>query len=381
MNATVADVPRGDILIVGESPANLRSLASVLGERGYRVRSASSGSVALTVVGATPPDLILLDIDVPGMNGCQLCERLKVDEQTRDIPVIFVGTPDEIGDGVRAFGAGGADYVTRPFRFEEVLARVDTHLALRDLQGQLRAADAERLRHLGQVQACNEELDALAYIVAHDLKNPLSAIVGFSTMLEDRYAQLSTERVTRALASIERSARRMDSLIEDLQLLARVRRTETVELEPLDMARIVAEARARLADLIQERQAEIVMPDHWPAVLGRSSWVEEVWVNYLSHAINVGGRPLRVVLGADPPGDRRMVRFWGRDDGPGFAPDERDLLFTPFERLHEVRVAGRGLGLSIVRRIVEKLGGEVGVESEPGCGSLIFFTLPAAPQD
>jgi two-component system sensor histidine kinase/response regulator len=380
MNTTTPDERQGDILIVGESPANLRPLMSVLAERGYRVRSASGGSVALTVVGATPPDLILLDINMPAMNGCQVCERLKADEQTRDIPVIFVGTPDEIGDRVRAFGVGGADYVTRPFRLEEVLARVETHLALRDLQRQLRVADAERIRHLGQVQACNEELDAFAYIVAHDLKNPLSAIVGFSTMLEDRYARLSAERVTRALASIERSARRMDRLIEDLQLLARVRRVETVELEPLDMARIVAEAQARLADLIQERQAEVVMPDDWPAALGRSPWVGEVWVNYLSNAIKYGGQPPRVELGADPPGDGPMIRFWGCDNGPGFAPEEQALLFTPFERLHEVRIAGHGLGLSIIRRIVEKLGGEVGVESEPGHGSLFFFTLPVAPQ-
>jgi two-component system sensor histidine kinase/response regulator len=380
MNTTAPDTPKGDILVVGESLDDLRPLMFVLAEAGYQVRSASSGPMALTAVGTRPPDLILLGINLPGMNGYQLCERLKADEQTRDIPVIFVGTPDEIGDGVKVFGAGGADCAVRPLRFEAVLARVATHLALRDLQRQLRTAGAERIRHLGQVQACNDELEAFAYVVTHDLKNPLSAIVGFSTMLEDRYALLSEQRVTRALASIERSARRMDRLIEDLQLLARVRRAETVELEPLDMARIVAEAQARLAELIQKRQAEVVIPDDWPAALGRSAWVGEVWVNYLSHAIKYGSQPPRVELGADPPGDLPMIRFWGRDNGPGFVPEEQALLFTPFERLHEVRVAGHGLGLPIVRRIVEKLGGEVGVESEPGHGSLFFFTLPVAPQ-
>ena len=379
MNTTTPDEPKGDILIVGESPDDLRPLMFVLAEAGYQVRSASSGSMALTVVGTRPPDLILLGINLPGMNGYQICERLKADEQTRDIPVIFVGTPDEIGDGVKAFGAGGADCATRPFRFEAVLARVGTHLALRDLQAQLRVADAERSQHLGQVRACNEELDAVAYVVAHDLKNPLSAIVGFSTMLEDRYAQLSEERVSRALAAIDRSARRMDKLIEDLQLLARVRKAETVELELLEMAGIVAEAQARLADRIQELRAEVVMPDDWPSALGRGSWIGEVWVNCLSNAIEYGGEPPRVELGADLPGEGPTIRFWVRDNGPGFAPEEQGLLFTPFERLHEVRVAGRGLGLSIVRRIVEKLGGEVGVEREPGNGSLFFFTLPAAP--
>jgi signal transduction histidine kinase len=149
------------------------------------------------------------------------------------------------------------------------------------------------------------------------------------------------------------------------------------------MPRIVTEARLRLARPIQEHQAEIVLPEVWPKALGHAPWIEEVWVNYLSNAINYGGCPPRVELGAavqaggsTPP----AVRFWIRDNGPGLTPEEQAQLFVPFTRLAQGKAKGLGLGLSIVRRIVNKLGGEVGIESDgvPGQGSLFFFTLPAA---
>ena len=140
------------------------------------------------------------------------------------------------------------------------------------------------------------------------------------------------------------------------------------------MASIVTEAQGRLAYLIEEHQAEIISPDTWPVALGYGPWVEEVWVNYLSNAIKYGGQPPRVELGATEQADG-MVRFWVRDNGPGLAPREQARLFTPFTQLAQFRPKGHGLGLSIVRRIVEKLGGQVGVESEMGWGSVFTFTL------
>jgi two-component system sensor histidine kinase/response regulator len=142
------------------------------------------------------------------------------------------------------------------------------------------------------------------------------------------------------------------------------------------MASIVAEAQQRLAHMIEEHQAEIILPDTWPVALGHGPWVEEVWVNYLNNAIKYGGQPPHVELGATKQPDG-MVRFWVRDNGPGLRPEEQARLFTPFTRLDQVRTKGHGLGLSIVGRIVEKLGGQVGVESEVGRGSVFTFTLPA----
>lgn len=145
-----------DILIVDDTPANLRLLSQMLAEHGHNVRAVTSGGRALASAQLSRPDLILLDIKMPEMDGYEVCERLKADGQTRDVPVIFISALDELQDKVRAFAVGGVDYITKPFQVEEVLARVETHLALRRLQEQLENANKKMARELalaGQVQA------------------------------------------------------------------------------------------------------------------------------------------------------------------------------------------------------------------------------------
>jgi PAS domain S-box-containing protein len=232
-------------------------------------------------------------------------------------------------------------------------------------------------QHVLELQARNDELDAFAHTVAHDLKNPLARIVGFAELLQEAIASLPVEEVNRYLEIITRNGRKMANIVDELLLLASVRQIEQVELTLVDTAKIVAETLERLADMIRENQAEIIVPDRWPLALGYEPWVEEVWANFISNAIKYGGRPPRVELGAaeQPSG---MVRFWVRDNGVGLSPEEQTRLFTAFERLHRVRVEGHGLGLSIARRIVGKLGGHVDVQSEVGRGSTFSFSLPVA---
>jgi len=172
----------------------------------------------------------------------------------------------------------------------------------------------------------------------------------------------------------------MNNIVDELMLLGEVRKTGK-QSTSLDMASIVEQAQQRVADIIAQYLAEIILPDanKWPQAVGYGPWVEEVWVNYLSNALKYGGRPPRIELGATPQ-PNGMIRFWVRDNGNGLGPEDQARVFTPFTRLDQVRAKGHGLGLSIVQRIVEKLGGQVGVESEglPGRGSLFFFTLPDA---
>jgi sigma-B regulation protein RsbU (phosphoserine phosphatase) len=156
MSDTRAEAPRGDILIVDDTQANLRLLFKMLAQKGYQVRPVPDGALALAAARAEPPDLILLDIRMPEMNGYQVCERLKADPITRDVPIIFISALDATQDKVSAFAAGGVDYVTKPFQNAEVLARVETHLALRRLQAQLQDANKKMERELalaGEVQA------------------------------------------------------------------------------------------------------------------------------------------------------------------------------------------------------------------------------------
>jgi PAS domain S-box-containing protein len=229
-------------------------------------------------------------------------------------------------------------------------------------------------QHTVELEARNEELDAFAHTVAHDLKSPLGVITGLAGVLAEDYASMSGQELRQYLDMIAQSGHKINRIIDELLLLAVVRKLDEVEMEPLDMASVVAESRRRLAYMIDESQAKVALPDAWPVASGYGPWVEEVWANYLSNAIKYGGQPPHVEFGATEQADG-TVRFWVRDNGPGLTPEEQDRLFTPFTRLDQVRAKGHGLGLSIVRRIVEKLGGQVGVESEIGRGSKFYFTL------
>ena len=220
------------------------------------------------------------------------------------------------------------------------------------------------------------ELDAFSHTVAHDLKNPLSAVLGFAELLTAKGVELSQKDVRESLEAIDQSARKMHSIIEELLLLAGVRKAE-VERRPVEMAAVVSGAVQRLSHMTAEYGPELAMPGEWPAALGYGPWLEEVWANYLSNAMKYGGRPPRLELGADTTDDK--VRFWVTDNGPGLTHEQQSRLFMPFTRLHQARATGQGLGLSIVRRIMEKLGGEAWVESEPDKGSKFGFTLPRVP--
>ena len=242
----------------------------------------------------------------------------------------------------------------------------------------LYAMDVTTRRQIeAQLQAHNQELNAFAHTVAHDLKNPLQLLIGYTELLEESADEGDLEEAAALLPTMVRTGHKMDSIIEELLLLSGVRRAK-VEPQRLNMTSLLLGAQLRLTNLIEEYKAEIVLPDEWPAALGHGPWVEEVWTNYLSNAIKYGGRPPRVELGAQEMNG--VVRFWVRDNGSGVDAQARSQLFLPFSQFSRARGEGHGLGLSIVRRIVEKLGGEVGVETEPaeGEGSTFYFTLPAA---
>ena len=226
----------------------------------------------------------------------------------------------------------------------------------------------------------NQDLDEFARTVAHDLKNPLGVIRGLAElMLLDCDREIDPDKIKDDLGIILGSSHKIANIIDSLLLLASLRQSD-IALKQLDMSAIVLEAQSRLLPMIEERSAEVVMPQTWPAAKGYGSWVEQAWVNYLSNALKYGGDPPRVELGADAPQDG-FVRFWVRDNGRGLTPEEQAQLFTPFTQLAaRQKVAGHGLGLSIVQRVVEKMGGTVSVESEVGQGSRFSFTLPQGDQ-
>ena len=240
----------------------------------------------------------------------------------------------------------------------------------------LESLTEELLEANQQLQISNAELDAYAHTVAHDLKNPLLTLMGATSVLQNK--RFSAEQQEQATQIIVRTGQKMDHIIQELLLLSTLREANVIKIEPLDMADILDEAKIRLTALQEEKQAIITYPESWPTAKGYAPWIEAVWTNYLSNAIKYGGKPPKIELGATLL-DNDTAKFWVHDNGAGLTLEEQNQLFTPFERLTQSKIGGHGLGLSIVQRIVNRLDGEVGVESN-GEGSLFFFTLPLINQ-
>ena len=364
------------ILVVEDDSLVALNLQHQLEYLGYSVAGrASSGGEAIDRAEATEPDLVLMDIKLGGrMDGVETADEIR---SRLDIPVVYLtGYSDETTlDRVKASEPFG--YLLKPFDTRDL--RVAIEMAL------YKHAAEQRLReYAAALEVRNRELDAFAQTVAHDLKDSLGTILGFAALLQTERATLPPEDIELCANSIVTSGWKMNNVIDELLLLAEVRKGE-VQPEPLDMASIVQAAQRRLRPTIERQRAEIEVPGSWPVALGYAPWVEEVWTNYLSNALKYGGDPPHVELGTEL-GPRAglsndTARFWVRDDGPGLTEEEQERLFVPFTRLDQARAQGHGLGLSIVRRIVERLGGAVGVESEPGEGSLFYFDLPLAEKD
>ncbi|GAB4576174.1 MAG: hypothetical protein Kow0077_31320 [Anaerolineae bacterium] len=220
------------------------------------------------------------------------------------------------------------------------------------------------------------DLDDFAHIVAHDLQNPLNTIMHSIDMMQDETITYTPDLQAKIIKVAERSTRKAINIIEELLLLAGVRQEQPVTLSLIDMGVVVRGALDRLAYMVEDYHARIALPETWPAAQGYAPWVEEVWTNYISNAIKYGGQPPAVQLGGEVQPDG-MVRFWVRDNGLGVKVEEQHRLFVPFSRLERVRARGYGLGLSIVERIVSRLGGTVGFANLPEGGAEFSFTLPA----
>ncbi len=365
------------VLIVDDDPIVIELVRTQLDRLGYTVSgTAFNAKDAVEKALQQQPDVVLMDLrmsdpetgveeNLAGLNAAQQIYA------ERPMPIILLTAYESPKLVRQASDAGIVGYLVKPVRATEL----DRAIAI----GLARFGDLMRVQQLNaDLQRRNAELDSFADTVAHDLKAPLAPIVGYAEVLVDQGEEFSWEQVRKYLRIIAKRGRKIDNIIYELLLLASVRKQE-VQTHPMEMGEIVEEAKERLQDMITSSNATIISPDQWPQALGYKPWVEEIWVNYLSNGIKYGGSPPHLELGAsieERPDNRRQVRFWVRDNGPGLTKEERERLFVPFERLGQIRAKGHGLGLSIVQRIINRLGGEAGVESEPEQGSTFYFVLP-----
>jgi signal transduction histidine kinase len=245
---------------------------------------------------------------------------------------------------------------------------------IQDIFDDLQRSKVRLLGQISALQARNRDLEDYAYMVAHDLKEPLVVLDIISNLIT-KIPDLSSEKFQEYVQQMGLTAQEMKKIINNLLLFAKVDRAE-VRLEPVHMERVVANVQDRLSHLIKEQAGRIAIPAMWPPAIGYEPWIEEVWANYLSNGLKYGGRPPCLELGASA-WTEGLVRFWVRDNGPGIPSAIHSRLFASSNETDHLNTSEHGMGLTIVQRIVEKLGGQVGVESETGTGSLFFFTLPA----
>lgn len=344
------------ILVIEDDESVRQTLQDMLELNGFTVLTATNGRDGYAVARRAVPALILTDIEMPGMTGFELLQRLRSDPDLRTLPVIVLSAKADRLAMRQGMELGASDFITKPFTEDEVIHSIAARLEKKELL---------------------DELDAFAHTVAHDLKNPLATLNG-RLHLTDVMLSTADETATRhQLAEATKAAHRLNDIINELLILAGVRRQAIVP-QALDMTACVSEALDRLEALLQEHAAVVSRPESWPVAFGHAPWVIEVWANFISNAAKYGGTNPQITIGSDPGSDGTSVRFWVQDHGLGLDTATQEQMFVPFTRISAVRAKGHGLGLSIVRRIVEKLGGTVGVESQPGAGSRFWFELPTS---
>lgn len=333
-------VTKGDILLVDDTPDNLRLLSSMLSDRGYEVRCVRSGSAALMGVENQPPDLILLDINMPGMNGYQVCERLQENPDTQEIPIIFISANNEVFDKVKAFSVGGVDYITKPFQVEEVLVRVDNQLKLCRLQRQLEemAAVEERNRIARDIH------DSLGHtLVALNIQMETALALwrdnsdkAYQFLLEAK--QMGSEALQAVRASVSRI--RLDPLAGRLLEEAIIGLTEEFHRA----TGVVPDCQIHLSKSLSNQVSEVVY-----------RVVQEALTNMLKHA---NATEVKIDIHSTDTGLSLSVE----DNGKGF----------------EVDTNPSGFGLQGMRERVVALGGQLTIISKPGSGCRITIFFPTA---
>ena len=358
------------VLIVDDTIDTLRLLSDLLGERGYDVRAVTNGRQALQAVERDPPDLILLDIGLPEVDGYEVCRHLRASERTQDVPVIFITALSDTADKVRAFEAGGVDYVTKPFQVEEVLARVKAHVALRRAQAEL-ADSFTRLRALEQLR------DDMVHLVIHDMRSPLASLLMDLRFLTASAGALS-EDGRAALQSALNAVREMTAMASDVLDVSRLEACSMpIARAVWDLTQMARDVCSVLRTTGSERAVDIDTADA-AAVTCDGALIRRVMENFVSNGIRYS--PAGSLVRISIANGNGAVRVAVHDEGAGVAPEDREKIFEKFGTLadrQESSYHSVGLGLAFCKLAIEAHGGTIGVDSGVPAGCTFWFELPA----
>lgn len=357
------------ILVVDDQESNVQVLGDMLSQLGFEIVPVTDGEHAIRRLLSRPADLILLDVLMPGLDGFEVCRRIRARPELADIPIVFLSAADDKTFIVRALEAGGVDYVTKPFNRAELISRVRTHLALKQAR--------DSLRQLA------EDKDELLGILAHDLKNHLGGMQMSAQLLNDRISDVEDQRLRRIAANILHSSEQMLAFVKEFLANSAADRGLTLKFEAVSLADSAGAAVQRYAEAARRKSLtfhEAYSPDAALVRADRAA-LDQVIDNLVSNAVKFSpeGKSIYLTVGPAPNG---RSEFLVRDEGPGCTPEDLAQMFTRYRRLSAPPTAGEpctGLGLSIAKRHVRAMNGDLHCESVPGAGATFILRLPAAP--
>ena len=367
------------ILIVDDNPTNLRVLMDHLKASGLKILVARSGEGALQQVEYARPDVILLDVMMPGMNGFETCRRLKALDAARELPVIFMTALTETVDKLKGFEAGGVDYITKPLQHEEVLARVKTHLTIRKLQQQLQEQNLALLEKNVQLQELNASKDKFFSIIAHDLRSPLSGLLALIRLTAEQFEKYTHDEARQVMDALREESEDLYKLLENLLTWATIQRGRIpYQPKPIALPPLIERNLRLFAPNAAQKQITLTnaAPSPLPAYAD-ADMVDAILRNLLSNAVKFTKAQGTITISATRR--EQEVEVAVADTGVGMSPEQLAQLFRIDAKHHALGTAGEkgtGLGLNLCKELVEKNGGRIWAESEIGQGSVFRFTLP-----
>lgn len=365
----------GTVLVVDDTPGNLRVLVDSLSNRGLDILVATDGKSAIERAAYSRPDLILLDVIMPGIDGFETCRIFKEKPETAEIPVIFMTALSDTSQKVKAFEVGAVDYVTKPFEEEELIARVDAHLTIRRLQDDLK-------RRNSQLEDLNQLKNEFLGMAAHDIRNPLTAILAASEILEMTAASTTPEKLTRTAHQIQKASNRIQTLLSNLlDVNAIDSGKRNIDIQIIELEAILESITANHQSAATEKQIKLIREadDESECIQADTTALGQVLDNLISNAIKYSEPGKRVWIECQRLETRITIAI--RDEGPGLSEDDLGKLFGKFARLTPRPTAGEtstGLGLWIVKELAQSMGGSIRCESTLGEGTTFILELPAA---
>lgn len=373
--AAPAEVPL--LLVVDDEPINVELLCDLLDAMGYRVTGATGGEAALQAVRREPPDLILLDVMMPGMNGYEVCRLLRRDPRSAKIPVVFVTALSDTEDKLKAIEAGGDDFLTKPFNRPILLARIRSLL-------RLKAAGDELERSYRKLQELERLKDDLMKMIVHDLKSPLTAMLATLEMAVDGDLGPLSETQRRLLDDAQHRGSDVLQLMNDLLELAQLEESRlSLQPEELHTGELLREVAADWSVRTDLEGATLEMgPVCECSLRADPQLLRRIFGNLIGNAFRHAGEGVQVRLSATPSPGGEGVRFSVCDNGVGIPPAYHELIFRKFG---SVRLGERsnlsGLGLTFCKLAVEAHGGRIWVQSREGEGTAFHFVLPFHPPE